>query len=235
MSHTVARDRNFRGTVIIWGKMAQVGHLPPCRPRVAPRRPASRVLSEAGSTDDSVGAVPNATGLGWIGTLNFHRCAAPAAAKVPQPLLQPEHLPCLARCTQHCEHHSLPRSRAPGRPDSNSSPPLPPPPFTPESSDHASALSTGPDFSGRASHVVLPPPRTSSSVMAMSDDLRRRGEPDDSFVPYIASQVTSHPRPPLHTPHTLSALRRIAPLRPSGPGRAPWSFERILTRSCSPR
>ena len=53
-------------------------------------------------------------------------CAAPSRAKVPQPLLQPEHLPCLDPGPQHCHHHSLPRSRAPGRPDSNSSPLLPP-------------------------------------------------------------------------------------------------------------
>ena len=164
------------------------------------------MLFEACSTDDSVGAVPNATAVGSIKTLNFHRCAAPATAKVPQPLLQPEHLPCLARGTQDCEHHSLPRSRAPGRPDSNSSPPLPPPPFTPESSDHASALSTGPDFSDRASHVALPPPRTSSFVTSVSDGLRRRGEPDDSFARFSTEKVTSHPRPPLHTPHTLFAL-----------------------------
>ena len=53
-------------------------------------------------------------------------CAAPFRAKVPQPLLQPEHLPCLDPGPQHCHHHSLLRSRAPGRPDSNSSPLLPP-------------------------------------------------------------------------------------------------------------
>jgi hypothetical protein len=164
------------------------------------------VLLKACSTDDSVGAVPNATAVGRIKTLNFHRCAAPATAKVPQPLLQPEHLPCLARCTQHCEHHSLPRSRAPGRPDSNSSPPLPPPPFTPESSGHASALSAGQDFSDRASRVALPPPRTSSSVTWMSDGPRRRGGQDDSFARFSTEKVTPIHAHPCTRRSTLSAL-----------------------------